>query len=182
MIKRIIEFLLPSNSNAKNRNGIFLLFLSCFVIAMIITFINGYYYGVCDCAMKSTKFQSDSVKISMLEKRVENLIADSTNKFNQLKALDNIAGKSLYTKIKETNDPSDLMEAWRDVSLDLKVRDTNLSMCKNIIAKLIWDKANIIAGQDTALQVIEDKIKAGNKTISLQELQLKLLEIKAQTK
>ena len=140
MLERIWEFLFPSNSNAKNRNEIFLWFLVCFVIAMVITFWNGYQLGKCNCLEKNSSLYSDTLHIKNLEAENKQLkeVGDATRiDINKLKS------KIDYEKLKDLNDPFQLTDYSQTVSL-LEIRDSSLQNIKSVVAAIIQYKSDII--------------------------------------
>ena len=109
MQKKIKQFLLPQNSNAKNRNSIFLWFLLCFLIAVSLGFLNGYNLGKCQKEESSISVISikdcDSSKAE-LNKTIKELHLDSLMLRQDIKSL-----------IEGTTDPNKNVQNYVDAEM-----------------------------------------------------------------
>ncbi|MBK7965228.1 MAG: hypothetical protein IPK10_07985 [Bacteroidetes bacterium] len=156
MLERIWEFLFPSNSNAKNRNEIFLWFLVCFVIAIVITFWNGYQLGKCNCSEKNLSLTSDTLHIKNLEaenKRLK-LDGDATRiDINKLKS------KIDYEKLKDLNDPFQLTDYSQAISL-LEIKDSSMQNIKSVVAAIIQYKSDIITHKSQSIDSLNEVLSS----------------------
>ncbi len=135
------EFLLPSNSNAKNRNDIFLWFLACFIISMTIAFWNGYQIGKCNCTGSNLSLPSDTIQIRDLKAENERLEKDSTSIRNDINQL---ISSIKYDSIKNLNTPIELNTYSVNLS-NLNVRDASLQNIKLVVADIIKYKSDVIS-------------------------------------
>ena len=164
MIEKIWEFLFPSNSNAKNRNTVFVWFLLCFILAMVIAFYNGYFLGKCKCDALQGLSSADSAMVLRLNSRIKTIEEDSIKKQNDLNQFGRIINESLYEKFQNSNDPIELIDLYKNL-INSNISDSVLRSGNNIIAQSIKYKSDIIAGLNDTINNLREYIIDQKKKI-----------------